>query len=314
MACMGILLFLLGFITAAMRSDAVALTAILLFVVGTFGLVFCLSKADSDCSIRERDKILNKYKQEIEDYQKFVSNVYLCLSKSDLRDRTEYLCIHKVTKELYEFTAQKIINNTYFFVKEPQKVTTFLQLLNKFNKSAKKIYGDLDETNWEIYFTFMFMSPDCSGEILTKQLLSRDDRIVRGAVFCVHNLVLKDPQERKKFLSNAYQNLPLIKQNLNSLEMGGIFAPNSRFSSRAIEIIEGNNTDICFCRLLIDEFGPSANGLAKEGFLLVQADKKVSDYSIQGIIECPICHKKYSIVEEYTGWHIPTRIYCQEIT
>ena len=95
--------------------------------------------------------------------------------------------------------------------------------------------------------------------------------------------------------------------------MGGMFAQNSRFNNRAIRIIEGNNTDQCFCRLLIDEFGPSANGLAKEGFLLIQENEKINDYSVRGIIECPVCHKQYSIIEEYTGWHIPTIIHCSEI-
>ena len=159
----------------------------------------------------------------------------------------------------------------------------------------------------------MLRSPEHSGETLRKQLLSCDTSVVRKAVFAVHNLVLKSPKERKDFLTEAYQNISLIKQNIESLDMGGLFARNSRFNNRAIQIIEGNNTDQCFCRLLIDEFGPSANGLAKEGFLLIQEDEKINDYSVRGIIECPICHKQYLIIEEYTGWHIPTIIHCSEI-
>ena len=95
--------------------------------------------------------------------------------------------------------------------------------------------------------------------------------------------------------------------------MDGIFVSGNRFANRAIQIIKGNNSDQCFCRLLIDEFGPSANGLAKKGFLLIQEDIKINDYSVRGIIECPICKKRYSIIEEYTGWHIPTCIHCSEI-
>ena len=81
-----------------------------------------------------------------------------------------------------------------------------------------------------------------------------------------------------------------------------------------LAIIEGNNTDDCFCRLLIDTYGPNAEGLARTyGFVLVQKDEDVNEYDTVGIIECPVCHKKYSIYEEYTGWHIPTRISCSEI-
>ena len=39
-----------------------------------------------------------------------------------------------------------------------------------------------------------------------------------------------------------------------------------------------------------------------------------SDYfNFGALYECPVCHKQYSIIEEYTGWHIPTIIHCSEI-
>ena len=159
----------------------------------------------------------------------------------------------------------------------------------------------------------MLLPADHDSETLKKQLLSCDEYVVRNAVFAVHNLVLKPPAQRREFLDSAYQSLPLIKKNLQSIDMGGMFANNNRFSNRAIKIIEGNNTDNCYCRLIIDEFGANAEGLAKKGFILITPNKKIDDYNIEGVIECPVCHKRYRITEEYTGWHISTRIHCTEI-
>lgn len=260
---------------------------------------------------------LKKHKQEIDDYNKFLAQVYLCASNNTIRNRVNYVCIHKETAALYSFSA-KVIGRSgafaqYVFSNQPQRITTYAQLLSHLHSNSKKFFDDLSESNWENYFRFMLCSPEDSGEILRKQLLSCDTNIVRKAVFTVHNLVLKPPKERKNFLVDAYQSISLIKQNIESLDMGGLFARNSRFNNRAIQIIEGNDTDQCFCRLLIDEFGPSANGLARKGFLLIQEDEKNSNCSVRGVIECPICHKQYLIIEEYTGWHMPTCIHCSEI-
>ena len=275
------------------------------------------NKTMSVISPSQNEKNLEKNKQEIEDYGKFLAQVYLCASHNTFGNQTDYICINKETAELYSFSA-KVIGRSgafdqYVFSKQPQKITTYTQLMSNLHANAKKLFHDLCESNWENYFRFMLCSPEHSGATLSKQLLSCDTGVVRNAVFAVHNLVLKPPKERRDFLTEAYQSFSLIKQNLESLDMGGMFAQNSRFNNRAIRIIEGNNTDQCFCRLLIDEFGPSANGLAKKGFLLIQEDEKINDYSVRGIIECPVCHKQYSIIEEYTGWHIPTIIHCSEI-
>ena len=275
-------------------------------------------KEKKNTKIEHNSMNLEKHKQSIEEYDKFVAKVYLCASHNTNKNQTSYVCINKETQELYSFSAQVIgrsgVFDKYVFYKQPQKITTYTQLLNNLHSNSKKFFSDLSEINWENYFHFMFLLPEHSGEALRKQLLSCDTHVIRKAVFAVHNMVLKLPKERKNFLADSYQHLSLIKQNLENLNMGGIFASNSRFNNRAIKIIEGNNTDQCFCRLLIDEFGPSANGLAKKGFLLIQEDKKNSEGSVQGIIECPVCHKQYSIIEEYTGWHIPTRIHCSEIS
>ncbi len=279
---------------------------------------FDLFKKKKQNTVATRNEIcLEKHKQDIEDYGKFIAKVYLCSSHKNITDQTSYVCINKDTAELYSFSA-KVIGRSgafdqYVFSKQPQRITTYPQLLSHLHSNSKNFFYDLNESNWENYFRFMLCPPEHSGETLRKQLLSSDTGIVRKAVFAVHDLVLKPPKERKNFLADAYQNISLIKQNVESLDMGGLFAQNSRFNNRAIQIIEGNNTDQCFCRLLIDEFGPSANGLAKNGFLLIQEDEKISDYSMQGIIECPICQKRYSIIEEYTGWHHPTTIHCLEI-
>ena len=265
----------------------------------------------------ENKKNIETHKQEIEDYGKFLAKVYLCTSHNAVGNQTDYVCIDRTTEELFSFSAKVIGRSGAFdqciFSKQPQKITTYSQLLDCLHSKAKKYFSDLSETNWQKYFSFMLLPPDYNAETLRKQLLSRDSGIVRTAIFAVHNLVLKSTEERKALLSDAHQNILLIEENLASLNMGGIFVSANRFANRAIQIIKGNNSDQCFCRLLIDEFGPSANGLAKEGFLLIQEDEKINDYSVRGIVECPICKKRYSIIEEYTGWHIPTSIHCSEI-
>lgn len=81
----------------------------------------------------------------------------------------------------------------------------------------------------------------------------------------------------------------LIKKNLGSLDMEGAFAPNKRFADRAIQIIGGNDTDECFCRLLINKFGPSANGLAKKGFLLEFIDFSLTFLLQTGKIDSVWC-------------------------
>ena len=275
------------------------------------------SKAKPVIEPSKNEVILEKEKPEIDEYKKFLANVCICTSNSVISNYTHYVCIHKETKELFEFVAKKVEGegpfSEYCFAKHPRKINTFPQLLDCLSSDTKTFFNDLSEHNWEEYFTFMFLPPEYSGETLKKQLLCGNTQIVRNAVFAVHNLVLKPPQERKAILADSYKNLALIKRNLGRIDMGGVFASGNRFNTRAIQIIEGNNTDKCFCRLLIDEYGPSANGLAKQGFLLIKEDEPIDEYSKKGIIECPICRKRYLIIEKYTGWHIPTYIYCCEI-
>ena len=264
------------------------------------------------------EKKLKKYQPHINEYHAFVANVYLCASHAAPNHRTTYVCIHKETKALFSFTGKAIVPSRSLtqcrFVKPPREIKTYSQLLHGLRAKLHSFYSDLSEANWESYFHFMLLPPDHSGETLKKQLLSCDKGVVRNAVFAVHNVVLKPPALRKAFLEDAYRHLALIKKNLDAVDLSGMFVSGNRFAHRAVKIIEGNHTDRCFCRLLIDEFGPGADGLAKEGFILVQPEKAISDYSRQGVIACPICHKHYSIIEEYTGWHIPTRISCIDLT
>lgn len=266
----------------------------------------------------QNQKNMDKYKEKIEQYEYALVQFSLCSEACDGGKAVRYVCIHKETKELYTFSAKVVarrgIVDQRIFTVEPERIVSYSQLCNCLSANAKTFYSDLCEWNWQTYFDFMLLPPDHDGETLKKQFLSRDPKIVRKATFAVHDLVLKPPAVRKDFLSAAYQSLPLIRGNVEDLQMGGMFASNARFTHRALRIIEGNETDSCFCRLLIDEFGPSARGLAKKGFILVQPDTKVDEYTYQGTIECPICHREYLIMEEYTGWHIPARIHCTELT
>jgi len=321
----GILFIIIGFINWY-KNGVIEIGLFLFGIVPILISVLLLVKGEKTTIVIKSSKSktkksktnLQKYEKEIEEYDQFINNVYICCRRDVIGNQIGFLCVHKETKELYSFSAKVVghrgIFDVYCFAQKPEKIETYKQLLLSLGIQAKEFYKDLGELNWKDYFNFIFIPAAQDGETINKQLLSSVEGDARNAVFAVHDIVLKSPAERKAFLSASYQNLSLIKKNIDSLDMGGMFASNKRFAYRAIEIIEGNNTDKCFCRLLIDEFGPSANGLSKKGFLLISEDEKIDDYSVRGIIECPICHKRYSIVEEYTGWHIPTRIHCSEIT
>lgn len=275
------------------------------------------AKSHQNFKTEEKNKAkLNSLQPQIDKYNDFIKNVYLCARHTVNKKTTKYVCIHKKSKELFSFSSKVVgsqgILDVCCFDKSYKKITSYSQLIENLNSISKSYFTDLNESNWENYFNFMFENPKDDGEILKKQLLSSDSDVVRNAIFVVINLALKSPTQRKVFLSGAYENLSLIKNNTNGLEMGGIFASNGRFVSRAIQIIEGNNTDKCFCRLTIDEFGAGANGLTEKGFILIQPDEDINKYSKRGIIECPVCRKRYTIIEEYTGWHIPTIIHCIE--
>lgn len=253
-----------------------------------------------------------------ESYDQFVRNTRLC-TRRPIKD-SQFVCvsIHRETKQLWKYDSKVVGSRGVFdvldFEGRPRTITSYDQLLHCMSSDAKRCYSDLNESNWKSYFQFMLLPPDHSGETLKKQLLSSDADIVYHAVYAVFDLVLKPPSVRKAFLDEAFRSLAMIKSNLKDVELGGNVVSNNRFADKAIAIIEGNNTDDCFCRLLIDTYGPNAEGLARTyGFVLVQKDEDVNEYDTVGIIECPVCHKKYSIYEEYTGWHIPTRISCSEI-
>ena len=103
------------------------------------------------------EKNLEKHKQEIEDYGKFLAKVYLCTSHNAVGNRTDYVCINKETEELFSFSA-KVIGRSgafdqYVFSKQPQKITTYAQLLDSLHSKSKKYFNDLTETNWQKYFS-----------------------------------------------------------------------------------------------------------------------------------------------------------------
>ena len=253
-----------------------------------------------------------------ESYDQFAQNTRLCARHSIIGGRFDCVSIHRETKQLWQYRSKVVgkrgIFDIFDFQDRPRTITSYHQLMNCLSSDAKSCYSDLNEDNWKSYFQFMLLPPDHSGETLKKQLLSSDRDIVYHAVYAVLNLVLKPMSVRKAFLADAFQSLSMIKKNLEGVELGGNIVSNNRFASRAVAIIENNNTDRCFCHLLIDTYGPNAEGLAQTwGFVLVQKDEDVNEYDTIGIIECPVCHNKYSIYEQYTGWHIPTRISFRKI-
>ena len=323
----GIILVALGILNFYIHGEIIYPIVIFGFVFVAISIIHFFYDRHNKDTNKKLDKYFKKEKNnkdklkslqpKIDKYNDFIRNVCLCTRHTISKKTTNYVCIHKETKELFCFRSKVVgsqgRSDVCCFYNDYHKITSYSQLISNLDSTSKLFFADLNQSNWKNYFEFMLESPNVDGEIIKKQLLSSDKYVVRKAVFAVIDLVLGPPKKRKAFLSASYENLSLIKENTKGIDMGGIFAPGDRFLSRAIQIIEGNFSEKCFCRLAIDEFGPSANGLAKKGFILVQPDESINAYSRRGIIECPVCHKRYSITEEYTGWHIPTIIHCTEI-
>lgn len=271
---------------------------------------------------KRQSKTVNTPESLIDEYCRYVGQAALC-SKKPLPDgRTEWVCVSKSTKELLTFTSKpvdKIVYNLLSpdnscFDEHPTAITSYRHLTACMSKEALGRYGDLNEDNWEHYFDFMLLPPKHDKDTLRKQLLSPDRSVLRAAAFAVLDFILEDPAKRKAFLAPSFESLPLIKENFDHIDLGGIFASGNRFLWDAYKVIKGNDSDECFCTTLFDPYGgPNAEDLSARGFILIQPNRDTGPYTMQGVIQCPICRKKYLITEEYTGWHIDTQISWEEL-
>ena len=141
-------------------------------------------KKKNNTTATRKEINLERYKQDIEDYGRFVAKVYFCASHNTVGNQIDYVCINKETAELYSFSA-KVIGRSgafdqYIFSKQPQRIATYTQLLNNLHSNSKILFNDLSESNWENYFHFMLCPPEHSGETLRKQLLSYDTGVGDG--------------------------------------------------------------------------------------------------------------------------------------
>lgn len=133
--------------------------------------IFNLFGKKKNSTAATRNEINERYKQDVEDYNKFIAKVYLCASHNASGHKTDYVCDPE-TEELFSFSA-KVIGHSgrfdqYVFSKQPQRITTYSQLMKTLHAKPKKYFNDLSETNWEKYFSFMLLPPDHNAETLRK--------------------------------------------------------------------------------------------------------------------------------------------------
>lgn len=147
-----------------------------------------------------------------------------------------------------------------------------------------------------------------NGETIKKNLLSKDKDLIIDTAHAVISTVVLPADKRKELLRPSFESLTKIEESCNGVDLGGLFMPNSRFLRRAISIIQYNDKDECPCEISFELFGGlDAEGLSKyRGFDLVQPSKRDpnNEFVFVGVVECPSCHQKYEVRDEYTGGHM----------
>lgn len=142
-----------------------------------------------------------------------------------------------------------------------------------------------------------------SKEEVLQGFLSKDARKVLTASHEVIHSVITD-RER---IESLVPHLDLIKEQVQGLSYGGAILPNQRFVDKALTVIKESKGSKCLCEYAFDGFGQCAQMMEKYGFVLLS--EKTEGYINKGEIECPKCHQRYIVEEEFTGWHVTSTRY-----
>lgn len=253
-------------------------------------------------------------KRNLNKFESFFEKKRICYSRAIHIGTTVIfyvvLCIDIESKDLYFFVTNELPRigwkNYSYFIKKPKLINNYSALNNIYKAS------DLTEENWKVYFNFIIEDVKKDGSNLVKKLLSGDTHSILDSAHFIISTSIMPKTKRMSLLRDCYYNYSLIERNVKSYSYGGL-ASNDRFVDRALTIIKDLYNRDCFCDIPLDEFAGSANQLsASYGYTLIDPNEQ-EDSKIYGVIECPICHKRYLVIEEYTGWHIPSSTKYHEI-
>ena len=137
-----------------------------------------------------------------------------------------------------------------------------------------------------------------SSEEILQGFLSKDTHKVVASSHEVIHSVITD----RSLIEALYPHLGEIKKATQGMSYGGSILPNQRFVDKALKVIEDSRKPDCLCKYSFDDFGQSVQMLEKVGFEI--HSEKTENYVTTGEIECPLCHQRYIVEEEFTGWHV----------
>lgn len=137
-----------------------------------------------------------------------------------------------------------------------------------------------------------------SSEEILAGFLSKDAHKIIASSHAIIHSVITD-RNRIKAL---HPYLDDIKEATQGISYGGAILPNQRFVDKALKVIEDSMKPDCLCEYSFDDFGQSVQMLKKVGFVV--HSEKTENYITTGVIECPNCHQRYIVEEEFTGWHV----------
>lgn len=141
------------------------------------------------------------------------------------------------------------------------------------------------------------------GETIKQNLLSKNKDLIVEAACVVLRLATEPIEKRRDLLKPSFNSLEEIKEAVVGVNLGGGVSNKNLWLEGALEIIEMNNREECPCQIAIQvRYGLNAEGRARyQGFSLIKSSRSISEYVDAGIIECPVCHQRYKITDEYTG-------------
>ena len=141
-------------------------------------------------------------------------------------------------------------------------------------------------------------------------MFSKRDKILEGFLSNNADRVLESSHEVRRSIITDREMIEALVEDLDKIEKatrglnyGGLLLPNRRFVDKALMIIRGSHENKCLCEFAFEDVGQSAKSLQRNfGFILLSEETK--GYINAGKIECPKCHQKYLVEEEYTGGHV----------
>ncbi len=142
---------------------------------------------------------------------------------------------------------------------------------------------------------------------IIKKMTSRDTDQVWSAA----NEIISLGQDRDRILP-LIPFLPSIIEETKGLEMGGLYAPNSRFIDQAIRTIEFHrDSKECPCQLYLrGSDGPSPETETKKGYVSILDTVKTEDQYVDFYkVECNLCQRHFKVIEReshymWWGWSV----------